>query len=123
MNNFLDSLNNIIITYNDYIGGYLLLALLLPTGIYFTFKLKFLHIARFRHSFAVVSGKYSKKGDSGDINHFKALTTALSATVGTGNIVGSCVGYLPWRSGSDFLDVDHRIFRDDAETGRMYPGI
>ncbi len=42
------------------------------------------------HSIRIVrGGKYDKAGDTGgDVNHFKALTTALSATVGTGNIVG-----------------------------------
>lgn len=88
MSNFLDGLNTVITWYNDYIGGYLILALLLPTGIYFAFKFRFLHVRKFWHSIAIVSGKYSKKEDSGDVNHFKALTTALSATVGTGNIVG-----------------------------------
>lgn len=88
MTPFLDQLNHWITLYNDYVGGYLLLALLLPTGIYFAFKLNFLHIRKFRHALHVVSGRFSKKGDAGDINHFKALTTALSATVGTGNIVG-----------------------------------
>jgi alanine or glycine:cation symporter, AGCS family len=88
MTQFLDYFNAVITWYNNYIGGYLLLIMLLPTGIYFTFKLRFLHVSKFWHSFTIVSGKYSKKGDTGDINHFKALTTALSATVGTGNIVG-----------------------------------
>jgi alanine or glycine:cation symporter, AGCS family len=88
MSEFLDKLNYVITLYNDYVGGYLLLALLLPTGIFFAFKLKFLHVRKIRHALHVVSGRYSKKGDTGDINHFKALTTALSATVGTGNIVG-----------------------------------
>ncbi len=88
MSNFLEGLNTVISWYNDYIGGYLILALLLPTGIYFAFKFRFLHVRKFWHSVAIVSGKYSKKEDSGDVNHFKALTTALSATVGTGNIVG-----------------------------------
>ncbi|MEA3448240.1 MAG: sodium:alanine symporter family protein [Bacteroidota bacterium] len=74
--------------YNEFVGGYLLVALLVPTGIFFAFKFKFLHITRLKHSFRVISGKYDKDKDLGDINHFRALTTALSATVGTGNIVG-----------------------------------
>jgi alanine or glycine:cation symporter, AGCS family len=88
MNNFLELLNHWISLYNNYVGGYLILAMLLPTGIYFTFKLRFLHVRKFWHSLRIVGGRYSKSGDAGDINHFKALTTALSATVGTGNIVG-----------------------------------
>jgi len=83
--NFID---NLIVNYNDYIGVYLLLALLVPTGIYFSIRLGFIHIRKFPHSLKIIAGKYDKKGDTGDINHFRALTTALSATVGTGNIVG-----------------------------------
>ncbi len=88
MNSFLDWLNTVISMYNEYVGGYLLLILLVPTGIFFAFKFRFLHVRKFWHSFAILAGRYSKKDESGDINHFKALTTALSATVGTGNIVG-----------------------------------
>jgi len=88
MEQFLDGLNHIISLYNEYVGGYLILAVLVPTGIYFTFKFRFLQVTKFGHSLKILRGKYSKKNETGDINHFKALTTALSATVGTGNIVG-----------------------------------
>lgn len=88
MSGFLEGFNRIIVMYNEYVGGYLLLALLLPTGIFFAFKFRFLHVRKFWHSFSILAGRYAKKGDHGDVNHFKALTTALSATVGTGNIVG-----------------------------------
>ncbi len=85
---FLDGLNHVISLYNEYVGGYALLLLLVPAGVFFAFKFRFLHVRKFWHSFAILSGRYTKKGESGDVNHFKALTTALSATVGTGNIVG-----------------------------------
>jgi AGCS family alanine or glycine:cation symporter len=88
MNSFLQAIDNVLVAYNDYIGGYLVLFLLIPTGLYFIFKLKFLNVTMLRHSIKVVAGKFDKKEDQGDVNHFKALTTALSATVGTGNIVG-----------------------------------
>lgn len=92
MDTILDSIvhfiDGIIVWYNDYIGGYLLLIMLVPTGLYFAFKFKFLHITKFAHSIKVIRGKYDKIEDAGDINHFRALTTALSATIGTGNIVG-----------------------------------
>jgi alanine or glycine:cation symporter, AGCS family len=74
--------------YNNYIGGFAVLLMLIPTGLYFIFKLRFLNVTQLRHSIRIVSGKYDDKKDQGDVNHFKALTTALSATVGTGNIVG-----------------------------------
>lgn len=88
MEAFLKWLDSIFIFYNDYIGGYLLLAMLIPVGLYFSIRFKFLQLTKLKHSFKVIAGKYDKKGDEGDINHFRALTTALSATVGTGNIVG-----------------------------------
>ncbi len=61
---------------------------LLGTGLFFTIYLKFPQIRYFKFAFKVVKGKFDKKGDEGDTNHFQALTTALSGTVGTGNIAG-----------------------------------
>jgi alanine or glycine:cation symporter, AGCS family len=62
--------------------------LLLGTGLFFTFYLKFPQIRYFRHAFRILKGKYDKSTDVGDTSHFQALTTALSGTVGTGNIAG-----------------------------------
>ena len=95
MHPILENINYVIQLYNNYVGGYLILILLVPTGIYFTFKYRFLQVSYFRHALRLVAGKYNKKGDVGDVSHFKALTTALSGTVGTGNIVGvSLASYL-----------------------------
>lgn len=84
----LEKIDSLMVWYNDYIGGFAVLLMLIPTGLYFIFKLRFLNITKLRHSILVVAGKYDRDEDKGDVNHFKALTTALSATVGTGNIVG-----------------------------------
>ena len=88
MSEILQSIDEAIVAYNDYVGGYALLVLLIPTGLYFIFKLKFLNITKLGHSLNVIRGSYDRAEDKGDINHFSALSTALSATVGTGNIVG-----------------------------------
>ncbi|GAB4375929.1 MAG: sodium:alanine symporter family protein [Calditrichia bacterium] len=88
MDQILPFIDGIIVWYNEYIGGHLLLALLIPTGIFFAIKFKFLHVTKLGHSIQVITGKYDRPDDTGDINHFRALTTALSATIGTGNIVG-----------------------------------
>ncbi|MFT7220624.1 MAG: AGCS family alanine or glycine:cation symporter [Candidatus Azotimanducaceae bacterium] len=61
---------------------------LLGTGIFFTVYLKFPQIRFFKHAIRVVRGKYDKKDAVGDATHFQALTTAISGTVGTGNIGG-----------------------------------
>ncbi|MCF8219110.1 MAG: alanine:cation symporter family protein [Bacteroidales bacterium] len=88
MEEVLHVINGVIEGYNKYVGGYLLLLILVPTGVFFAFRFKFLHVRYFRHALGVITGKYDRKEDKGDINHFRALTTALSATVGTGNVVG-----------------------------------
>ncbi|TVR66174.1 MAG: sodium:alanine symporter family protein [Gemmatimonadales bacterium] len=62
--------------------------LLLGAGLYFTLRLGFIQFRRLGHGFAVVSGKYDDPEDTGDVTHFQALSTALSATVGIGNIAG-----------------------------------
>jgi AGCS family alanine or glycine:cation symporter len=61
---------------------------LLGTGAFFTIYLKFPQIRYFKHAWKVVTGKFDKKGAPGDTTHFQSLTTALSGTVGTGNIGG-----------------------------------
>jgi len=62
--------------------------LLLGTGLFFTIYLKFPQVRYFKHAIKIVKGKFDKKGDKGDTSHFQALATALSGTVGTGNIAG-----------------------------------
>lgn len=69
-------------------GGRWFVILLLVTGFIFTLYLKFPQIRYFKHALHIVRGKYDKDGDEGDTSHFQALATALSGTVGTGNIAG-----------------------------------
>ena len=61
---------------------------LLGVGLFFTIYLKFPQVRFFKHAWQVVTGKFDKESDPGDTTHFRALTTALSGTVGTGNISG-----------------------------------
>ena len=62
--------------------------ILIGTGLFVTIALGFIQIKRLNHSFAVVSGKYDDPDDEGDVTHFQALSAALSATIGIGNIAG-----------------------------------
>lgn len=86
----MDAINDFLVMLDGYIGSgspwfpYILLG----TGIFFTFYLKFPQIRFFRHATRIVTGKFEKKSFKGDTTHFQALATALSGTVGTGNIGG-----------------------------------
>ena len=66
----------------------LMVLALVGTGVFVTIKLGFPQIRYFWHGVKVTMGKYDDPNDAGDLNHFRALTTALSATVGIGNIAG-----------------------------------
>jgi len=69
-------------------GSPLTLLLLLGTGLYLTIRMGLIQVRGFAHAASLISGKYSCSTDSGEVSHFQALSTALSATVGTGNIAG-----------------------------------
>jgi AGCS family alanine or glycine:cation symporter len=81
----MQQLENILSQISDLVWGIPLLVLLFGTHIYLTFRLRF--IQRFIGKAIKISLKRSKEGQ-GDISQFGALTTALAATIGTGNIVG-----------------------------------
>ncbi len=66
----------------------LMVLLLLGTGVFLTVKLRFVQLRRFWHSIGAIAGKYDNPEDHGDVSHFQALSAALSATVGIGNIAG-----------------------------------
>jgi AGCS family alanine or glycine:cation symporter len=66
----------------------LTMLILVGTGLYLTIRLRFVQLTGFRHGWVLVSGKLSHDTDAGQVSHFQALSTALSATVGTGNIAG-----------------------------------
>jgi len=69
-------------------GNGLTLVILLGMGLYLTIRLGLIQFRGFRHSIALISGAYHCPEHEGQITHFQALSTALSATVGTGNIAG-----------------------------------
>jgi AGCS family alanine or glycine:cation symporter len=69
-------------------GSPITLLVLLGTGLYLTIRLRFVQLTGFRHSIQLIAGKYDHIDDSGEVSHFQALSTALSATIGTGNIAG-----------------------------------
>jgi len=72
----------------DVLCGPVMIVMLVGTGLYLTIRLGFVQWRYFRHAVRCVTRKYDDPNEQGDISHFRALATALSATIGTGNIAG-----------------------------------
>lgn len=71
-------------------------------AIFFTIKMRFINFKGFKHAIDLVAGKYSNPNDKGEVSHFQALATALSATVGLGNIAGVAVAITLGGAGATF---------------------
>ena len=111
--------------------------LLLGIGTYLTLKLGLPQIRKFAHGVAVATGRYDDPDDPGDVSHFQALTTALSATVGIGNIAGAAIaihlggpGALFWMWMTAFLGMATKFsevtlaqrYREVDESSAKYSG-
>jgi len=68
-----------------------IVAWLIVGAVYLTFRFSFVNLRMMRHGFRVLRGKYHTADDKGEVSPFQALTTALSATVGLGNIAGVAI--------------------------------
>ncbi len=71
-------------------------------ALFFTLKMNFINIRAFKHAIDLVRGKYDDPNDQGEVSHFQALATALSATVGLGNIAGVAVAITVGGPGATF---------------------
>lgn len=85
----MEQLSSFLITLDGFLGSAQYFPiLLLGVGIFFTVYLGFPQVRYFRHAWRILAGRYDDKDAPGDTTHFQALATALSGTVGTGNIGG-----------------------------------
>ncbi len=84
-------LDEFIAEFASFVWGLPLLILLTGGGLFLLIYSKFLPYRYLRHSLQVLRGKYDNPDDPGEINHFKALSTALASTIGMGNIAGVAV--------------------------------
>ncbi len=75
----------------DYAWGLPLVFLLIGSGLYFLIASRFTPFRALKHTFNILRGKYDHDQDPGEITHFQALTAALSATIGMGNIAGVAI--------------------------------
>jgi AGCS family alanine or glycine:cation symporter len=73
------------------LGMPVVVAWLLAGSIFFTLRMGFVNLRMFGHAIALVRGKYDDPEAAGEVSHFQALATALSATVGLGNIAGVAI--------------------------------
>tara|TARA_Y100001972_G_C7665809_1_gene336561 strand:- start:1968 stop:3329 length:1362 start_codon:yes stop_codon:yes gene_type:complete len=100
-----------------WIWNYPLLILLVGGGIFFMVYSRFLPFRYFGHAINVIRGKYDDDSDPGQINHFQALSGALAATIGMGNISGVAIaisvggpGALFWMWVSAFFGIATKFF-------------
>ncbi|MGF1694408.1 sodium:alanine symporter family protein [Vibrio lamellibrachiae] len=84
----MNNIQSVLQTINSFVWGPPLLILLVGTGVYFTFSLGFLQFRHLPTALKLVFTKDKNASSKGDVSSFAALCTALSATIGTGNIVG-----------------------------------
>ena len=108
INNFFTPATDLIfkvIFFQPFAGIPLVLIWLAGTGIFLTIYFKFINITSFRLALRTVAGRYSKPTDPGEITHFQALTAALSATVGLGNIAGVAIAISAGGPGATFWMV------------------
>ncbi len=79
-------------------------------AVFFTIRMRFINIGGFIHAINVVRGKYDNPNDTGEVSHFQALSAALSATVGLGNIAGVAVAVAVGGPGAVFWMVVSALF-------------
>jgi len=134
----LESINNFLVFLDSFLGSARYFPfLLLGTGLFFTIYLGFPQVRYFKHAWNVVTGKYANDNDKGDTTHFQALATALSGTVGTGNIGGVAFALflggpaaLFWMWATAFFGMTTKFvevtlshkYRDTVEDGTMAGG-
>ena len=143
----MDVIEQIIRTVKDYVDNFgvpmgeqvipLKVIALLGTGFFLTLRLGFVQVRHVAHGFAVASGRYDDPNEPGDVSHFQALTTALSATVGIGNIAGAALaihyggpGALFWMWMTALLGMATKFaevtlaqeFREVSTEGHKYEG-
>ncbi len=122
------------------VWGLPMVIVLTGAGVYFTIATRFLPLRRWRHALQIVRGVYDNPDDPGEISHYQALSSALSGTIGMGNIAGVAVavavggpGAVFWMWVSGFVGMATKFFtctlacmyrKDDedgiAQGGPMY---
>jgi AGCS family alanine or glycine:cation symporter len=98
---------------------------LVVAAVYLTLRMGFINFRGFRHALQLVRGKYTDPSEPGDVSHFEALSTALSATVGLGNIAGVAIAVAVGGPGATFWMIVAGLFGmttkfTECTLGQMY---
>ncbi|MBN1589254.1 MAG: alanine:cation symporter family protein [Pirellulales bacterium] len=98
---------------------------LLFGAIFFTLRMNFINVRGFRHAIRLTKGDYDKSDETGEVSHFQALSSALSATIGLGNIAGVAIavgtggpGSIFWLILAGFLGMSSKFA--ECTLGQMY---
>ena len=101
----MDIISNIVEKINGFLWDYALLFLLCGTGIYFTIRLKFIQIVKFKDGWDRTFGAFSLSGKEAGkegMSSFQSLATAVAAQVGTGNLAGAATALMSGGPGAIF---------------------
>jgi AGCS family alanine or glycine:cation symporter len=102
VDSFLAYIERVFVAFGNYAWGMPLLLLLMGGGLFFVLYSRFQPYRYLKHSIGILTGKYDDPDAPGDINHFQALSSALAATVGMGNISGVAIAIVMGGPGALF---------------------
>lgn len=101
----MDALLNWVDSANDVLWNTVLIVMLCGTGIFYTFRLKFIQVRKFGEGMKLVFGHFSlkgEKGENGEMTPFQSIATAIAAQVGTGNLTGAATALIGGGPGAIF---------------------
>ena len=101
----MDALTQLVGQASDFLWNVVLIIILCGTGIYYTIRLKFIQVRKFKEGWHQVFGNFSlrgKKGNTGEMTSFQSVATAIAAQVGTGNLAGAATALIGGGPGAIF---------------------
>ena len=133
----MDIINDIILKFNDFLWTYILIALLLVLGAYFTIRTNFVQFRYLKEMFRLLGDGFSNKKEKGSISSFQAFCISTASRVGTGNLAGIAIaisvggpGAIFWMwiialigAGSSFVESTlAQIYKEKNEDGSFRGG-
>ena len=101
----METLTSLVSQASDFLWNVILIIILCGTGIYYTFRLKFIQVRKFKAGLKQVFGGFTlkgQKGKDGEMTSFQSVATAIAAQVGTGNLAGAATALIGGGPGAIF---------------------